>query len=303
MKYAKLLGVPLVAIMLVGCGDTHNSTVNVMDGRVVSDAEAEQAGVAQPKAKAEPKSEAKQAQPVTNAKNDTSPRVVTDNTSMTHVLVTAKDANIRSQPSLKSQVVTAGVQSDTYEYLKEKVHTSDGRTWYKVSYSHGVGYISSAVGELTSYDHSSSFYDYDEVIVIDKPDGNVRSEPSLNGSIIYKGKKGNELNSTGEMINSSDGRTWFKVNVNGKIGYISDRVSSLKDYSTYDSPSIFVISSKEGNVRSHPDIDSSIIYTGQKGDVLSYTSYYKDTSDGRRWYEVEVNGTTGYISRAVGDIQ
>lgn len=291
MKYAKLIGVPVVAMMLVGCSDMMDSTSNLID-TVAENIEEE------PFVVAEPKEEAPQAEPVAQPKSEAAHKVEQDNSSMTHVRVTAEDANIREQPSLDAQVVTAGIQYNTYEYLKEQVHTSDGRTWYKVAYSHGVGYMSSAVGELT-IDSDPPMMD-EVIIIIDEPEGNVRAEPSLNSKIIYKGIRRDKFISTGETVNTSDGRTWYKVSVNGRTGFISDKVSTLEDDFMDAGPNIFIVKDPKGNVRAQPSIDSPLIYTAKQGEILSHSAYYEDTADGRRWFEVEINGLTGYISGAVG---
>ena len=312
-KRLHVIGLPLLALSLAGCGEVMDSTANLIDavaGTIEDDNEEsneQQTAPAQATpAPAQPTAETKQ-QAAEPAKATTTNKVEKDNSSMTHVQVTAKDANVRAEPSLNAAVITAGTLYDTFEYLSEKVKTSDGRTWYKVLYNGKTGYISSAVGTLVN---NNTYAGHDtnggNTIIVTESEGNVRAEPSLNGKVIYTAKKGEELYFTGETVDSSDGRTWYQVVVNGKTGFVSKRVGALSEdyYYGMDETEFLITSADGGNVRSSPSINAAVIYTGAKGESLYYTGYYEKTADGRTWYEVEVyGGGYGYISGKVGHIQ
>lgn len=203
-KRLHLVALPFLALSLAGCGEVMNSTANLIDavaGTIEEDKEEQQPqqqpaqAVQQPQTATPPAQEQKQqvtqqaAQPA-KATN----KVEKDNSGMTHVQVTAKDANVRAEPSLNAAVVTAGTLYDTFEYLSEKVKTPDGRTWYKIRYNGKVGYMSSAVGTLVN---SNTYAGHEtnggNTIIVTESEANVRSEPSLNGKVIHTAKKGAEL--------------------------------------------------------------------------------------------------------------
>lgn len=144
-----------------------------------------------------------------------------------------------------------------------------------------------------------------EAVKITEAQGNVRAEPSLNSAVIYTGKKGERLNTTSAFYVMGDGRTWYEVKVNGKKGYISDRVIEeiISDEFAEYNASEFYVTNAEGNVRADASLNSKIVYTAKKGESLTYMQTYENTSDGRTWYEVYVDGHYGYISGAVGELR
>lgn len=318
-KMVKIVALPVMALSLAGCGEVMESTSNLIDA-VTKTIEEEDKEVVQPVVQEQPQQQTATPPAVTQTTTAPATQTVTntapapakqtniverDNSSMTHVQVTAKDANVRAEPSLNAAVVTAGTLYQSFEYLHEKVKTPDGRTWYKVSHNGKTGYMSSAVGTLVNEaTYADHYTNGGNTIIATESSANVRSEPSLNGKVVHTAKKGEEMYYTGEVVHASDGRTWYQVIVGNKTGFISDRVSSTSEdyyYGTDDTE--FLITNAEGNVRSSPSINAGVIYTGKKGEALYYTGYYEKTSDGRTWYEVSIGGTYGYISGAVGHVQ
>lgn len=324
MKYGQIVPFALAATLLAGCGQVMESTANLIDTaaeKIDSNDEAssepvvevieepKQEGVVteviepqvnvveQPKAEPVPKKE----QAVTE-KHDTV---------MDSVMITAEEGNIRAEPSIDAKVVASSTSLGTgyFEYLKERVKTSDGRTWYKVDYGSGTGYVSSAVAELTMFGDPPQTPGL-EAVKITEAQGNVREEPYLNSPVIYTGKKGERLEATSATFDMPDGRTWYSVIVNGKTGYISNRVIEevisdewIEAQRQVEANDIFYITNAEGNVRASASLNSRVIYTGKKGESLSYMGSYEKTSDGRTWYEVYVDGQYGYISGAVGELR
>ena len=53
-------------------------------------------------------------------------------------------------------------------------------------------------------------------------------------------------------------------------------------------------------VRAQPSIEAPIIYTGMLNETVHYNGVaYETPTDGRLWYEVQLNGQTGYVSSKV----
>lgn len=216
MKELRIIAWPFLALLLAGCGEVMNSTANLIDAVAGTISEEDEQKEQQEIKEAAPVVQTQQAEPAkataTPAKPKVTSQVEKDNSSMTHVQVTAKDANVRAEPSLNAQVVTAGTLYDTFTYLNEKVKTSDGRVWYKVVTNGKTGFVSKRVGALSE----DYYYSFDESeFVVTNAEGNVRAAASLNAAVIYTAKKGESLYYTGYYEKTSDGRTWYEVEVYG----------------------------------------------------------------------------------------
>ena len=145
---------------------------------------------------------------------------------------------------------------------------------------------------------------------------NVRSKPGTDSDILITLNPQASVAVTGETSN------WFRVNINGNVGYIrkdflvygtsttttsettaaetqadttSSAGSSNAESSTatnYGTPTTLYASS-EANVRSAPGTDSSIINAVSSGAAVTVTG---ETDN---WFIVSVGGATGYISKAL----
>lgn len=333
MKYVRMIPVALAATLLTGCGRVMESTANLIDtaaekiensnddnaqAPVVEVVEEPQVAegvvtetVDQPVQTVAPVVQQQAPEPAAPVQKKQEAVTEKHDTVMNAVVITAKEGNVRAEPSIDAKVVASSTSLGTgyFEYLKERVKTSDGRTWYKVDYGSGTGYVSSAVAELTMFGDPPQVPGL-EAVKITEAQGNVREEPYLNSAVIYTGKKGERLEATSATFDMPDGRTWYMVKVNGKYGYISNRVieevysSEWTDVQeALSGGEVFYVTNAEGNVRANASLNSSVIYTAKKGASLLYMGTYEKTSDGRTWYNVEVNGRYGYISGAVGELR
>ncbi len=166
---------------------------------------------------------------------------------------------------------------------------------------------------LTDYGTSAILYANDDV--------NIRSTPSTESqeNIIGSFSSGDQVTVIGETS------SWFKVNVNGNIGYISKQFLVKNQPSTSTSQSETSSSAQTGtdttasdstkvnaemnskidygssttlytttdvNVRSQPGTSSGLVDSlgsGQSLQVIGETD---------NWYIVSINGTTGYVSKS-----
>ncbi len=153
------------------------------------------------------------------------------------------------------------------------------------------------LASLKDYGYDATLYANDIV--------NVRQAPGTDADIIGSLNKGDKVTVVGETSG------WFKVDINGNIGYIR------KDFLVYNSPttqsdqsstdaaaaaeistetkygsSTTLYASSDVNIRTQPGTDSSVIgglSTGNSVTVIGETD---------NWFVVSVNGTTGYVSKA-----
>lgn len=154
----------------------------------------------------------------------------------------------------------------------------------------------------------TSLNDYGAPVTLVSTDTvNVRVQPGTDSDILTMIEGKVQVSVVGET------RNWFKVNINGNIGYIR------KDFLVYGTPetdaststntssaqsdaelntktsygtSITLYASDAVNVRSAPGTDASVADAVAKGAAVTVTG---ETDN---WFIVTVNGMTGYISKA-----
>lgn len=128
-------------------------------------------------------------------------------------------------------------------------------------------------------------------------EGNVREQPSIDSKLVHSGKQGDVFVYLQEKVNTSDGRTWYKVEYgSGSVGYISRAVSNLIN----EFPSYVRLIENGTNIRSEPSINAPVIHTGQKNDTFYFSADKTYTQDGRTWLHVWLpNDEYGYVSQKV----
>ncbi len=115
---------------------------------------------------------------------------------------------------------------------------------------------------------------------------NFRSAPSTSSTVYQLLMPGTSVD-VQEEVN----RYWLKVNVNGKVGYLSP------NYITYDQVSAAPQQGKAAkversvNFRSAPSTSSSVYKLLQPGTPVTVLEEYN-----RYWLKVSVNGQVGYLS-------
>ena len=238
------------------------------------------------------------------AKSEASSQTIQDNSG--DYVQASGDSNIRSAPDITSAIVKSARSGDVFEYLHEKVQTSDNRTWLKVRYgSSNIGYISQKVGNVTS---SAPGY-----VRLLENGTNIRIDTSTTSSIVATGNAGDTIAYTGYSYPKNDGRIWLEVIFDdGNVGYVSQKVATLTTTGSgsltanvSNNYSVVVITANEANIRYNIDKDdtSAIIEKASKGERFDYTGY-TIPSNGRDWYEVySSTGEIGYISSRVGSLQ
>ena len=117
---------------------------------------------------------------------------------------------------------------------------------------------------------------------------NLRVEASTSSKIITTIPKGKTIEIV-EKLNSG----WYKVNYNGKTGYVSSSYVSING-STENKPSIVTekgVTTANLNLRVKASTSSKIITTIPKGQTIEIVEKLNSG-----WYKVNYNGKTGYVS-------
>ncbi len=153
---------------------------------------------------------------------------------------------------------------------------------------------------------ATSLADYDtlERTVVATEQCNIRSSPSLNGSILGTAYKGDELYYMGQSSTDSRGVVWYMVEYKYNPGWVSSRYARLEgggsgSYYTNNDVNVVYASQGDSNIRSAPDKNASIVGLLPQGASAAYL--YSSTDDrGVVWYciEYEANGygIEGWVS-------
>lgn len=216
------------------------------------------------------------------------------------VNLSSKDStlNIRSNNNSSSNIIGLLKNGDSVSIV------GTYGDWYKIKINSSYGYVSSkyvststnlpvAPTKTSSTNSDSTSSKFGVVSLNDKSSGlKFRSTPS--GQVIGTLSHGTKVN-----ILALDG-SWYKVNLNGTIGYLSSsyvslsepQIAAVKSVSTQAVAKVGIVSlsdtSSTLNLRATP-------WTGRILSVLSYGSKVDILSTSGRWYKVKSGSEVGYV--------
>ncbi len=130
-------------------------------------------------------------------------------------------------------------------------------------------------------------------------DAKVRSEASTSSSQVGSAPQGTTLTVLGET-QGADGNTWYQVEVGGQTGYIrSDLTESAEGSESSGSVAqtditAGTIGGSSATVRQGPSTSAGKATSAEAGSTVAITGESLG-DDGSTWYQVEVNGQSGYI--------
>ena len=200
------------------------------------------------------------------------------------VYVRSDGVNIRSGPGTEYDTVGTVNAGDS---LQRSGTTVNG--WSRVEYDGTVGYIYSALVSTSEQSEEIVITDTDGFATVSdtirvKADANVRMSPSTDGTIITVVKAGETLDRIGV------GDNWSRINYNGITCYIhNNMITASTDSDGFTAVSDNVTVKADANIRTSPDLNSSVVTVATAGTVLSRTGI----SDS--WSRVEYNGQVCYI--------
>ncbi|MGL4991965.1 MAG: SH3 domain-containing protein [Sarcina sp.] len=190
--------------------------------------------------------------------------------------------HFRSGPSTNDSIISTLSGNQQMTILGE-----DG-SWYKVNINGTIGYVYSAYVNILNNSPKTATLNNTTFL-------HLRSNASIYSDIIETIHTNDTI-----FILSQDG-SWYKVEVNGQVGYVYGYYLSINS-STEPTPKAPQASSGASigvghlinttflHFRSQPSVDSNIIETLYNTSDIVVLS---NENDG--WYEVEVNGKTGYV--------
>ncbi len=190
--------------------------------------------------------------------------------------VTATKLNVRSGAGTTYGIIGSVVKDQMLSVV------SKSGSWYKINYNGRTGYVSSdyvQVSGTTTPPAESTTY------TVTASTLNVRSGAGTSYAAIGSVTKGQKLS-----VVSKSG-SWYKINYNGRTGYVSSDYVQVSGTTTPPAESTtYTVTASTLNVRSGAGTSYAAIGSVTKGQKLSVVS--KSGS----WYKINYNGRTGYVS-------
>ena len=205
--------------------------------------------------------------------------------------------NVRSGPGLNYEIISTLNKGDLYPVLKEEgewiqINLNDGQKGWVANYLVSVkdGSTSNQVNTeqaRTNEDTKSGIITVNSL--------NLRSEPSLNGNILGKLQKDDNV----RIISESNG--WIEISHNGESGWISSQyIQTNNTEEIINNSNNETITSTNGkltilhngtNIRKRPSTQSTILDRANQGDTFETISFEND------WYQIKLeNEQIGYVA-------
>ena len=140
--------------------------------------------------------------------------------------------NVRTGPGLDYYDMGTLKKDDQVEYLGYSSMDDRGVVWYQVRYySFGIGWVSSRYSEVL-YDWSEGVngvdgYVYGSTVEGTRGQSNLRTGPGLDYDDIGTLRKGETADYLGQWSVDDRGVTWYYVNLDGDVGWVSARYTTL----------------------------------------------------------------------------
>lgn len=189
--------------------------------------------------------------------------------------------NLREEPSLEGTIITSYQPGTTVTVLQK------GTTWSRVSIGGTEGFMA------TQYLDFTQVTPVGKIALVNNPKDtqvlNLRSSASLDAKVLAYYRNGVKVT----ILEAGD--TWHKVQVeDGKVGYMMASFLQITEESGTLQPYTATLINVNGgsivNFRTGPSLNASIIRTVPVGTTVTVLEHGTD------WCQVDVDGTTGYIS-------
>lgn len=205
----------------------------------------------------------------------------------------------------------AGINYSKLGYLKKgdtftvtgTAKDKSGVTWYKFKYKSKNGYVSSKYVNIKQ-NSVTNVTNLKGTVATKKDPLTVRKGPGSSYGKLGSLAKGKSFNITGKSTDKL-GVVWYRLNFNGKTGYVSSVYIKVTNTSSGESSSSDTpvtntkgtVNTKKGplTVRSGAGTKYAKVGTIKKGTVFDINGQAKDSS-GVVWYKFVFNGKNGYVS-------
>ena len=141
-----------------------------------------------------------------------------------YVYATEGQSFIRKNPTLNGKKLGIMYEGDSAEYIGKTSVDDRGVAWFKIEFDGIIGWVSS---KYTSLNEEGELYERE--IIADEGQSHIRDYPSLTGEKLGVFREGETATYLEKSSRDSRGVTWYKVEYNGIIGWVSSRYTSIYD--------------------------------------------------------------------------
>ncbi|CAM4406416.1 peptidase M23 [Bacillus manliponensis] len=187
------------------------------------------------------------------------------------VTVNTNVLRVRTGPGISNSIMGRVYEGQVLQVISEE------NGWFKINHNGKYGYISS---EFVSENGASAKVSGTKTVNADVL--RVRTGPDTSSLIIGRVHEGESL----QVISEENG--WFKINHNGKTGYVSSQF--VADGSAIGSGN-YTVNVSSLRVRTGPSTSHTILGSVRKGQVVQVTGEVQD------WFKINYGGQVAYISK------
>lgn len=140
----------------------------------------------------------------------------------------SQNARVRERPDPNSREIGQLERYKSYEAYDEVPGIGTRYSWYKINYYGRIGYVSSSTTNCVNTDPSIfTFY----VTALEK--AIVREGPYTNARAIGQILNGASYELYDEVPGIGTRNSWYAINYNGQIGYVSSGTTVINEMSFY----------------------------------------------------------------------
>lgn len=199
--------------------------------------------------------------------------------------------NLRAQPSTTAEVLALAKKDDVVTILNTV--NSEGRLWYQVFYDNLTGYMSAehlqVISETAKAEIAASAPPAELLAGTVNTDSlRLREKPSTKASVVETLSKNKQITVLSSQTVSADGHEWYKVNYNGKEGYVSAQYVAVTDSASF-SAGTGTITTPKVNLRSEPSTAGVVLQKLVENTTVAVVGIENG------WYKVTYKSSTGYI--------
>ena len=134
-------------------------------------------------------------------------------------------------------------------------------------------------------------------VIITGTDVPVRSAPNTGGYQLGTALKESVFQYLGNSATDSRGVVWYNISYYSQSGWVSSRLSTLKDDpSGFSSGDTVNVVSGNTNIRSLPSLSGKILGVGYKGSSFTYLGQSAVDERGITWYKISYKSSSAWIS-------
>lgn len=202
--------------------------------------------------------------------------------------------SVRSGPGTNYTGLYTLVRGETVEYAGESAYDGSGRLWYKVwYYSYGSGWVSSKYSRVYDDGSISGSTSY---VQAKGGNVNIRKSPNLLGVDLGTMKEGQTAAYLNQTSTDDRGVTWYYVNYNGTVGWVSSRYAKLYE-GVATAPARYVTADGGNvNIRRTPSLNGTNLGILREGKSATYLNQTSTDDRGVIWYYISYDGVNGWVS-------